>query len=139
MNEIELKILIGMHRNVNDLDRRTSKIVSEYGLTLSQFAVLEALYHKGDMTVGQVREHILSSVGTIPLIVNNLVKMNYVQRMADTKDRRVCILHLTEEGLNVIQEVAPKNEDMIIKRMGLLNDDEKKELLYLIKKLGERL
>ena len=43
--------------------------------------VLEALYSKGDMSVGEVRERILSSVGTIPLIVNNLVKMNYVERM----------------------------------------------------------
>ncbi|WP_235899151.1 MarR family transcriptional regulator [Suipraeoptans intestinalis] len=47
-------------------------------MTLSQFAVLEALYSKGDLTVGEVREKILSSVGTIPVIVNNLVGRGYV-------------------------------------------------------------
>lgn len=39
--------LIAMHRIVNELDRRTVAIARKYGLTLPQFAVLEALYHKG--------------------------------------------------------------------------------------------
>ena len=60
-----MKILIGLHRNVNTLDKKTAKIASEYHLTFSQFMVLEALYSKGDMSVGEVRERILSSVGTI--------------------------------------------------------------------------
>lgn len=55
-NPAELKILIGMHRAVNKIDGKTIKIVKQYGLSLGQFAVLEALYHKGDMTVGQVQE-----------------------------------------------------------------------------------
>ena len=65
-----MKILIGLHRNVNTLDKKTSQIAGEYNLTFSQFMVLEALYSKGDMSVGEVRERILSSVGTIPLIIN---------------------------------------------------------------------
>ena len=69
-----MKILIGLHRNVNTLHKKTSKIAAEYNLTFSQFMDLEALYSKGDMSVGEVRERILSSVGTIPLIVNNLKK-----------------------------------------------------------------
>ena len=113
MGRTEMKILIGLHRNVNALDKKTSKIAAEYNLTFSQFMVLEALYSKGDMSVGEVRERILSSVGTIPLIVNNLVKMNYVERMCNEKDRRVCILHLTQEGYDVISKIVPRNEAMI--------------------------
>ena len=108
MGRIEMKILIGLHRNVNTLDKKTAKIASEYHLTFSQFMVLEALYSKGDMSVGEVRERILSSVGTISLIVNNLVKMKYIERIPDKKDRRVCILHLTKEGYEVISKIAPK-------------------------------
>lgn len=81
-----MKILIGLHRNVNTLDKKTADLAAEYGLTFSQFMVLEALYSKGDMTVGEVRERILSTVGTISLIVNNLVKLNYIERLDDPKD-----------------------------------------------------
>lgn len=140
MNDIELKILIGMHRNVNSIDKKTSRIASEYGgLTFSQFAVLEALYSKGDMTVGMVRKHILSSMGTIPLIINNLVKMNYIQRRSDENDRRVCIVSLTDEGRALINKVAPKNENMIREYMSILTEEEKDNLLYLMKKLGGKI
>ena len=121
MGRTEMKILIGLHRNVNALDKKTSKIAAEYNLTFSQFMALEALYSKGDMSVGEVRERILSSVGTIPLIVNNLVKMNYVERMCNEKDRRVCILHLTQEGYDVISKIVPRNEAMIAESMEVLD------------------
>ena len=49
MGRTEMKILIGLHRNVNALDKKTSKIAAEYNLTFSKFMVLEALYSKGDM------------------------------------------------------------------------------------------
>jgi len=123
LGRIEMKILIGLHRNVNTLDKKTAKIASEYHLTFSQFMVLEALYSKGDMSVGEVRERILSSVGTISLIVNNLVKMKYIERIPDKKDRRVCILHLTKEGYEVISKIAPKNEAKITESMDVLDQD----------------
>ena len=56
MDAIELKILIGLHRVSNEIDRRTTRIVKCYGLSMGQFAVLEALFHKGDLTIGQVQE-----------------------------------------------------------------------------------
>ena len=125
--------------SVNTLDKKTSQIAGEYNLTFSQFMVLEALYSKGDMSVGEVRERILSSVGTISLIINNLVKMNYVERLADEKDKRVSILHLTKEGRDVISKVAPKNEMMIEESMKVLDSEEKEKLLYLLKKMGGKL
>lgn len=139
MSKTEMKILIGLHRNINDIDKKTLKIAAEHGLTLSQFMVLEALYSKGDMTVGEVREKILSSVGTISVIVNNLVKMNYIERLPDERDRRVCILHLTKDGRDVISKVVPKNEAMIEDSMKVLTTEEQEDLLYLLKKMGGRL
>lgn len=139
MYETELKILIGMHRNINSIDKRTARIALEYGLTYSQFAVLEALYSKGDMTVGMVRKHILSSMGTIPLIINNLVKMNYVRRRSDENDRRISIISLTDDGRRLIKKLAPINTAMIGSYMSVLTNEEKENLLYLMKKLGGKL
>lgn len=139
LDKTEMKILIGLHRNVNEIDKKTAKLASEYGLSLSQFMVLEALYSKGDMSVGEVRDRVLSSVGTIPIIVNNLVKKNYLKRSADEKDRRVCILHLTREGYELISKIAPENEAIIKGSMEALEQEEKEKLLYLLKKIGGKL
>lgn len=136
-NPVELKILIGMHRAVNKIDSRTIKIVKQYGLSLGQFAVLEVLYHKGDMTVGQVQEKILSTSGTIPIIIKNLEKSGYVTHRADECDKRKCILHITDKGAYLIKQVFPENKEMIINSFNNLSDNEKDELLRLLKKLGK--
>lgn len=136
-NPVELKILIGMHRAVNKIDSQTIKTAKKYGLSIGQFAVLEALYHKGDMTVGQVQEKILSSSGTIPVIIKNLEKKGYIAHKADECDKRKCILHITEQGESIIKQVFPENKEMIIDAFKNLSDNEKDELLRLLKKLKQ--
>lgn len=139
MEKDKLKILIGLHKNVKELDRRTLDIARSYGLSFSQFMVLEALYSKGNLSIGEVREAILSSVGTISLVVKNLEKMGYVKRKTDENDKRVSILSLTKEGRDVIGKVIPENETMIYDYMKDLSEEETKTLLSLLKKLGENI
>ncbi|WP_122644069.1 MarR family winged helix-turn-helix transcriptional regulator [Luxibacter massiliensis] len=134
MAKQELKILIGIHRMANAIDRKTSRLLQPYQLTLGQFAVLEALYHKGDMAVGQVQEKILSSSGTIPLIIQNLETRGLLVRLKDEADRRRCILQLTEPGRALIEEVYPQNESMILNEFQIYSEEEKAELTSLLKK-----
>lgn len=138
MARTELKIIIGLHRAVNEIDRQSARIFAEYNLTMGQFAVLEALYHKGDLTVGEVREKILSTSGTIPLIVNNLEKRGLLTRLTDLDDRRRCILHITSEGSALLAEVYPKNEAKIVELMARWSPEEQERLAQLLKKFGEK-
>ena len=125
-------ILIGTHRIVKDLDRETTRISAAYGLTFPQFMVLEALLHKDCMTVGEIRDTILSSNGTIPVIINNLEKMELVQRVKDTDDHRKSLIQLTEPGRALIEQVCPENEAMYKERFGVWTAEEKKELIRLL-------
>lgn len=132
----ELKIFIGMSRVLNEINRKTGKIFSKYNLTNSQFAVLEVLYHKGDLTIGEVKEKILSTSGTIPVIVRNLERDGYLQRKRDKDDKRKYILHITEKGRGLMDKVYPENEKMIISLMNNWDESDKKEIIYYMKKFG---
>ena len=127
-------ILIKMHRILNQIDRHTAHIAAKSGLTLSQFGVLEALYHVGDLTVGEVKEKILSSDGTIPVVVKNLERRSLLTRKQDPDDKRKSILSLTEQGKQVIAEAYAANEAMIHDQMSLWTKAEKKQLLVLLRK-----
>lgn len=133
----ELKILIAVHRIANDLDRRTSRLMQKHDLTLGQFAVLECLYHKGDLTVGEVQEKILSTSGTITIIIDNLVKRGFISKSRNNTDRRSFILHLTDEGRTIISKAYPENEEMIIQKLGIYTEKEKEELVKLLGKYKE--
>ena len=136
MAKLELKILIGLHRTVNAIDRESARVCAAAGLTLGQFAVLEALFHKGDLTVGQVQEKILSTSGTIPLIVGNLEKQGYLVRQRSKADKRCRILHLTQKGEEVVRRVFPENEKAIIEATSCWSDEEKQQLVSLSEKFG---
>lgn len=127
----DLHILISSYRMVRDLDRATTKICSSYGLTYPQFQVLEALLHKGGLTVGEIRDSILSSNGTIPVIINNLEKMEMVTRTKDPLDNRRTIISLTDKARDTIKQVWNENEKMFISKFSVWNDDEKHELIRL--------
>ncbi len=131
-------LLIYLYRIVNVIDRKTMSICAKHGLTQSQFAVLEALQSKGELTVGEVKDAILSSDGTIPVVVKNLEKLGYIFRKEDPTDKRRSILALTEAGKEIIAEVFPKNMAMIQNELSVWNEREKKQLARLLKKFDLR-
>lgn len=131
-------LIIGLHRIVNELDRKTGRIAREHGLTLGQFAVLEALYHKGALTVGEIRDAILGSDGTVPVIVQNLEKQGLVARTRDAADRRRSVVALTEEGAARIGAAYPENEAMFRSYFSAWTEHEKDTLLAIFRAGRER-
>ncbi|MDD6444297.1 MAG: MarR family transcriptional regulator [Lachnospiraceae bacterium] len=128
----ESNLIISLHRIVTDLDRKTKVLCQKQGLTFGQFMVLEALYHKGPLSVGEVKESILSTDGTIPVIVANMEKAGLLARKQDEKDRRKSILSLTKKGRDIIREVYPDNAEMIHTAFSVWNDREKGDLKRLL-------
>lgn len=135
MARTEFAVLIGLHRAVNAADRETSRIAAAHGLTLGQFAVLEALANKGDLTVGQVQEKILSSSGTVPVIVRNLERDGLLEVAVDERDRRRRLLHITSSGRDLVDEVFPENERAIEQVMSCWTAEEQRQLTALLRKL----
>ncbi len=136
MEKIELKIFIGMSRALNKINRATNKVYTKYGLTSGQFAVLEALYHKGELSVGEVQDKILSTSGTIPVIVKNLEKEGFLQKSNDESDKRRFILQITQKGKELMDIIYPENEDIIISMINVWNKEEQEVILNYMRKFG---
>ena len=105
-------------------------------LTVSQFGILEALYHHGPMVQKDLAIKILKSPGNITTIINNLEKNNLVVRVANEGDRRYCLIELTEKGRTVIERIFPIHADEIRKRFSVLLPEEQKQLGKLLLKLS---
>lgn len=105
-------------------------------LTVSQFGILEALYHLGPMVQKELAAKILKSPGNITTIINNLEKNNLVARVPNENDRRYCTIELTENGRTVIERIFPVHADVICKRFSILSPQEQKQLGELLIKLS---
>src|SRR3989441_8773789 len=68
----------------------------------SDFAVLEALLHKGPLPVNEIGKKVLLTSGSITVAVDRLETKGLVERRAHGTDRRARIVHLTKEGRKLI-------------------------------------
>lgn len=129
MSDINLKLVIAMARTYNDMFFEIEKNVQEFGLNISEFGVLEMLYHKGDQPVQKVAEKILVTSGTITYVINKLEKKELVVRRKCEKDKRVFYVSLTEKGREFISDIFPKHKEFLDNLFIELNEDTKRELV----------
>lgn len=105
-------------------------------LTVSQFGILEALYHLGPMAQKELAEKILKSPGNITTIINNLEKNALVRREVKNDDKRYYTIHMTLKGRSTIERIFPAHADIVLKRISVLTETEQHALGRLLKKLS---
>lgn len=136
LNDLNLKAIIALSRCTQSVNKREYKTIKEGGLTFSQFAVLEVLYHKGDLRVSEIIDKILSTGGNMTVVIDNLAKDDLVKRCADPEDRRVSLISITEKGRKLMGEIFPKHIDNVDEIFSVLSAEEKNNLISLLKKLS---
>src|SRR5213082_1142127 len=87
------------------------KSVSGLDICGSDFAVLEALLHKGPLPVNEIGRKVLLTSGSITVAVDRLETKGLVERRASQTDRRARIVHLTKEGRKLITRAYAEHAD----------------------------
>jgi MarR family 2-MHQ and catechol resistance regulon transcriptional repressor len=134
--ERALAAYVKLLRASGTLFGEVTRHLGDVGLTPTQFAVLEALYHIGPMCLGEVAQKILTSGGNLTLVVNNLEKRGLAARRQAGKDRRFVRVEITPEGQKLIAEVFPEHVQRIVAAMAKLSPEEQERLGELCRKLG---
>src|SRR5918993_5488049 len=70
--EAALKLWVVLARAFNAVSARLSEDVARHELTPTEFAILEVLYHKGPLLLGEVQRKILVTSGGITYLVDRL-------------------------------------------------------------------
>ena len=111
--------------------------ISELEMCGSDFAVLEALLHKGPLPVNEIGKKVLLTSGSITVAVDRLETKEFVERRAHGTDRRARIVHLTKTGRKLITRVyADHAADMERLASASLTRAERETLISLLKKIG---
>ena len=132
-----LDTFIKLTRCTNSLFTRLTERNTLGDITPSQFAVLEALFHLGSLTQGEISMKVLKSGSNMTTVIDNLERDGYVRRARDAKDRRVINVHLTEAGKRKIEVVLPGHIAALVDEFSVLSASEQQTLAELCKKLGK--
>ena len=134
--ERALSAYINLIRASDSLVSKASTQLEQSGMTLGQFAVLEALHHLGPMCQHTLAKKLLRSGGNITLVVDNLEKRGWVRRERQKDDRRMVQIQLTPKGARLIAKVFPEHAAAITQIMKELTEQEQGELRRIAGKLG---
>ena len=135
---LALATYVRLMRAANAARAHASRHLGDSGLTLTQFAVLEALYHLGPMSLSDVARKILTTGGNLTMVVGNLEKLGLARRQKSPEDRRVLIVMLTARGKSLIRRVFPGHAAAITEFMGTLSSAEQEQLGDLCRRLAQQ-
>jgi MarR family transcriptional regulator, 2-MHQ and catechol-resistance regulon repressor len=133
-----LGTFVKLVRAAESVTTRIHQHLIDAGLTVSQFGVLEALYHIGPLSQVNIAKKVLKSSGNITMVIDNLEKSGLVKRERKKDDRRYYIVQLTDEGRKLIGSIFPRHAAKIMEEMMILSSAEQETLGNLCRKLGLR-
>ncbi len=131
-----LRSWIVLARSYHTIVHAVTRDVSRYGLTLGQFAVMEALYHKGPLPLGRIGTLLLVTAGNITYVVDQLERRGLVRRERRHGDRRVVYAALTAKGRGDMDGIFPDHARFVATIVDTLNPEEQTHMRRLLKKLG---
>ncbi len=133
-----LDTFIKLIRAAGSVGRYTRAAMEAAGLTESQFAVLDALFHLGPLTPGELGRKILKTAGNLTTVIDNLERDGLVKRFP-TPDRRKRPVALTQSGHSLFESILPDHVRGIRNVMSILTASEQAALAGLCRKLGRGL
>ncbi|MDX2417385.1 MAG: MarR family transcriptional regulator, partial [Xanthomonadales bacterium] len=97
-----LSVYVKLMRATNQATSKIHRHLRDDNLTVSQFAVLEALYHLGPLSQSELGKKILKSNANLTTVVDSLERKTLVIRKRAEEDRRRVTVYLTEAGRKLI-------------------------------------
>ena len=134
--ERALKLYVVLARAGNVVHRTVEDEIGRHDLTSTEFGILEALYHKGPLLLGDVQRKILLSSGGVTYTVDRLADKGLVERRECQSDRRARYAALTPKGEALIERIFPDHAELIERTLAVLSAREQEELTALLRKLG---
>ena len=104
--------------------------------SLSDFAVLEVLLHKGSLPVNTIGEKVLLTSGSITTAVDRLEKQSLVRRERSKADARVVMVHLTGTGRELIESAFETHSEDLDRLFEVFDEQERAQFANLARKIG---
>ena len=132
----ELKLWVVLARAHAAVARHSEADIARHGLSSAEFGILEALYHKGPLLLGELQRRVLVSSGGTTFLVDRLTEKGLVAREACPDDRRARYAVLTSAGRALMKRIFPEHAAAIAHAVCGLTRDERRAATKLLRSLG---
>jgi MarR family 2-MHQ and catechol resistance regulon transcriptional repressor len=110
--------------------------IANTGLCLTDFAALEALLHKGPLTISEIQNKVRLASGSMTAAIDRLEKLGLVVRKSSPSDRRARVVELTMQGKRLAASCFERHAKDLEVVMSVLSESEMEQTYGSLKKLG---
>ncbi|MGS2778628.1 MarR family winged helix-turn-helix transcriptional regulator [Robertmurraya sp. GLU-23] len=135
-SQLDLKLIRVWLKSSKAITENILKVIESHNLNRENFMTLELLYSKGPHPVQKISETLSIPSGSITYVVDKLEKKGLVERQPNPNDRRASNVVITEKGRALFDEIFPKHVATISENLSFVTNEEKEQLIYLLKKIG---
>lgn len=139
MTDKQLKTLVILFKTEKNLRKQIKISLENTGLTVNEFAALEALYNKGKISVNQLISYVLIPNSSMTYVIESLKKKGYIEQCPLEDDNRVKLISISERGQNIFTKAYDVHYTYMRQKFDVLSVEEEKTLQTLLKKLGRNL
>jgi DNA-binding MarR family transcriptional regulator len=111
---------------------------AEHGITgvqVAQYRLLGALMKGGMLPMSELGKRLYISKPYMTTLVDQLMKEGYVERIRDTRDRRVINISITPSGIKYLKQGYAVYKDDVKNLLSDLNKKDREELCQSLEKL----
>jgi MarR family 2-MHQ and catechol resistance regulon transcriptional repressor len=135
-SELDLRLFRIWAKASKTVFENVQRDIASHGISPDHFMILELLYNKGPHPIQRISEIFSIPSGSITYVVDKLEKNDFVKRLPSPTDRRTSNVNLTEKGEALFNEIFPKHVEVISQNLSYIDNDEKLQLIHLLKKIG---
>jgi len=114
--------------------RDLRKKLTEHGVTWPQFHVLHHIKSEGT-SFKELARHLNCNASNMTGLIDRMEENNWVYREHSDEDRRIWLVKITEEGIELKKRLIPEHIDNIKERFSCLSEEELEDLKKLLGKL----
>lgn len=114
-------------------DRVTTQ---QLGVTAAQGYILLALPEMDPTNMNELSLKMRVANSTMTRMVDQLVQKGMANRAADSQDRRIVLIHLTDQGRDVRSRLKTSLQDFFSQVLSDLPDDQRGEILHSLETLN---
>jgi DNA-binding MarR family transcriptional regulator len=91
----------------------SSERLLRLGISMAQLHILYTLQRSGEMPMSHLADHLNVSVSNATGLIDRIEERGFIERRRVAEDRRVVLIHVTEAGRRMLEEVDAVSTDLL--------------------------
>lgn len=135
MYNLEEALGFQVNMTANAMKNRFNSFLKPYKLTSEQHVIMKSIQENPNITPTQLADITFKDKTTITRMIDTLVKNEMLIRVPKENDRRAYNIKWSNKGEQVMQEIIPIVEEVIMKQRALFSQEELDSFLKILEKL----